>query len=269
MRAAPLVVTLAAAVVAAGAGGAAVARAEPAPPASRWVGAPRLPAGRGEALAVHELRLSTYFYLPGEVGDPWATGVDVAHGVDARLTIGLGHSSRGRGTVDHGGGWCHDGPGRRCSRAYAGALVDARLRVHDGERLVATALVRAGAIGLGPLRAVVRLGGSVRTARGRWWLVAEPEVQVALGRRAYGNRDTLIAPLWLGVGRRRAAAWLLTGARGQLVGFGEKVEIPVVLGAGVGLGRVRAGIEAGWPKLLGPQNTANVRQGTVWLGASF
>jgi hypothetical protein len=240
-----------------------------------WVGAPVLPDGRAEVAVVHEFRLSSYFYLPGEVGNAWSTGVDVAHAVSPRLTLGLAHSSRASGTLDHGGGWCH-GVAQRCAGAYAGALVDARWRAYRGRRVTLAGLARAGVIGLEPVQPVVRLGGSARAVRGRWWLVVEPEVQISLGHREAGNRDVLVAPVWLGVdaggrgrGCVRAAAWMLTGARGQLVGLGEKVEIPFVVGGAVSVRDWRLGVEAGWPKLAGPQNTFNVRHGAVWLGAAF
>ncbi len=248
---------------------AASARAEPRSPAQGWVGAALLPTGRIEVVVVHELRLSTYFYLPSEAGDPWASGVDVAVGVGPRLTLGVGHSARARGTVDRGGGWCHDGPRHVCDRAYAGALADARWLAYADRRLTVAALARAGVIALGPARPVVRLGASVRSARGSWWAVVEPEVQVSLGHRELGNRDTLIAPLWLGVGRRRVAAWIQSGVRGQLVGLREKLEIPLMLGGAVTVRGVRAGVELGWPQLAGPQNTANVRHGALWLGVAF
>jgi hypothetical protein len=45
--------------------------------------------------------------------------------------------------------------------------------------------------------------------------------------------------------------------------------VPLVLGGGVALGRARAGIEAGFPRLLGPQNTGNVRHGALWLACSW
>lgn len=245
------------------------ARADDGPPASRWVGAPVLPDGRGEVTVVHEFRLSSYFYLPSEVGDAWATGVDVAYAVTPRLTLGLGHSARERGTLDRGGGWCHDGARQRCAGAYAGALASARWLARRGEHGTFTALARAGVIGLEPVQPVVRLGAAVRTSRDRWWLVAEPEVQIALGHREAGNRDVLVAPVWIGFGRERAAAWVMTGARGQMVGLGEKLEIPFVLGGAARVRGVRVGVEAGWPKLLGPQNTFNVRHGAVWVGAGF
>ncbi|HUQ02341.1 MAG TPA: hypothetical protein VM261_07580 [Kofleriaceae bacterium] len=245
-------------------GAAASARADDA-----WVGAPVLPDGRVAVTAVHEVLLSTYFYLPDEAGEAWATGVDVAYAVTPRLTLGLGHSARARGTLDHGGGWCHEGARQRCDGAYAGALVDARWRAYRGARWTVAALVRAGVIGLEPVQPVVRLGGSARTTRGPWWLVVEPEVQVALGHREAGNRDVLIVPVWAGVGRGRAAAWVMTGVRGQTVGLREKLEIPFVIGSAVALRGVRVGVEAGWPKLIGPQNTFNVRHGALFVAASF
>lgn len=234
-----------------------------------WVGAPVLPDGHGEVFVVHELRLSSYFYLPSEVGDAWATGVDVAYAVTPRLTLGLGHSARERGTLDHGGGWCHDGARQRCAAAYAGSLVDARWRAYRDRRVTIATLARVGLAGIEPVQPFVRLGGSARAARGRWWLVLEPEIQVALGHREAGNRDTLVAPLWIGFGRQRVAAWVMTGMRGQMVGLGEKFEIPFVLGGAVTMRGVRVGLEAGWPKLAGPQNTFNVRHGAVWLGGAF
>jgi hypothetical protein len=245
-----------------------VARADE-PPASRWVGAPVLPAGGFDVNAVHELRLTRFKHLPDEVGDAWADGLDLAVAVSPRLTLGLGHSARARGTLDHGGGWCHDGRGQVCDRAYAGALVDARWLARRGQRGSVTALVRAGVIGLGPVRPVVRLGLSGRRWRGRWWGALEPEFQIAFGHREAGNRDQLVAPLWIGFGRRRAAGWLMTGVRGELVGFGEKFEIPFLLGGGFTYGRVRVGAEAGMPQLAGPQNTGNVRHAAIWLGATF
>ncbi len=234
-----------------------------------WVGARVLPTGQVEVAVVHELLLTTYRINPDELGDPWATGVDLAIAARPGLTLGLSHSARAQGTVDRGGGWCHDDRSHRCSRAYAGGLLDARWRLRDTEGLAVAALGRLGAIGLGPMRPVVRLGLSARAGRGRWWAVVEPEVQVSLGHRELGSRDTLIAPVWLGVGQRRAAAWLQTGLRGQLVGFGEKLEIPLVLGAAVQVSRLRAGVEVGWPKLAGPVNTGNVRHAALWLAASL
>jgi hypothetical protein len=239
------------------------------PPASRWVGAAVVPERRVDVAVVHELRLSRFRYWPDEIGIAWADGVDVAVGVSPRLTLGLSHSARARGTVDHGGGWCHELRGHPCDAAYAGALVDARWLVSANRRRQLAALARAGVMGLAPARPVVRLGVSSRHGRGPLWGVVEPEVQIALGNRAYGSRDQLVAPLWLGVGRRRAAAWVMSGVRGELVGFREKLEIPFMLGAGVTYGRARIGVEAGWPQLAGPQNTGNIRHAALWIAGTY
>lgn len=239
------------------------------PPASRWVGAAVLPERRVDVSVVHELRLTRFRSWPDDVGESWADGVDVAVGVTPRLTLGVSHSARSRGTVNHGGGWCHDTFKNPCDAAYAGAFVDARWIAAKTERRQLAVLARLGVIGLAPARPVVRLGISARRSRGVWWGAVEPEVQIAFGNRAYGNRDQLIAPVWLGVGRGRAAAWIMSGLRSELVGFREKVEIPLVLGGGVTFERVRVGIEAGFPQLVGAQSSANVRHAAIWLGASF
>jgi hypothetical protein len=229
---------------------------------------------------VHELRLSTFRILPDELGAAWATSVDGSLPMTTRLTVGISHSARALGTVDRGGGWCHEGGTHRCSAAYAGGFLDARWLARADRDLALAVLARAGLAGTAPLRPAVRLGVSVRVRRtptSRLWLVAEPEIQVALGNRADGNRDTLIAPLWLGadLGEHRAAVYLGTGLRGQTVGFGDKWEVPMMLGATFALRPhdvhpiVNLGLEAGFPRLLGPQNTGNVRHAAVWIALTW
>lgn len=234
----------------------------------------------GRVAVVHELRLSTFRILPDELGAAWATSVDAALPMTTRLTLGISHSARALGTVDRGGGWCHEGGTHRCSAAYAGGFLDARWLARARRGFALAALARAGLAGTAPLRPAVRVGVSVRVRRtptSRLWLVAEPEIQVALGNRAAGNRDTLIAPLWLGadLGDRRAAVYLATGLRGQTVGFGDKWEVPMMLGATVSVRPhvvhpiLNVGVEAGFPRILGPQNTGNVRHGAAWLALTW
>lgn len=251
-----------------------VALAGPARADDSLVGAPVLPDGTRRVSAVHELRLTTFRILPDEVGAAWATSLDAAVAVSPRLTLGLSHSSRALGTVDRGGGWCHEGGTHRCAAAYAGGFVDARWLARTRAAYTLAALARAGLAGTGPIRPAVRLGVALRARRtptSRLWLVAEPEIQVALGNRAAGNRDTLIAPLFLGadLARRRLSLYLATGLRGQTVGFGDKWEVPFVLGTAITAGRARAGLEAGFPRILGPQNTGNVRHGAIWIALTW
>ncbi|HVV83159.1 MAG TPA: hypothetical protein VHE35_08765, partial [Kofleriaceae bacterium] len=99
----------------------------------------------------------------------------------------------------------------------------------------------------------------------RFWAVAQPELAMSLGGRAQGNRDTVEAPVWLGLDAGAAAVWLRTGLRGDLAGLGEKLEIPIAAGVAVARGHWRAGVDAGWPQLLGPQNSFKQRQAAIWL----
>lgn len=249
-----------------------VSHAEPSPPpprASRWIGAAVLPERRVDVSVVHELRLSRFRYWPGEVGESWSDGIDVAVGLTPRLTLALSHSARSHGTVDFGGGWCHETRFHLCDAAYDGALLGARWLVSATERRQLVALARLGIVGFSPTRPTVRLGVSWRRWHGRFWGAVEPEWQVALGHRESGNRDQLVAPLWIGVGRRRAAAWVMSGVRGSTAGFGEKYEIPFMLGGAVAYRSLRIGGEAGFPQLAGPQNTGNFRHAAIWFGATF
>ncbi len=243
-------------------------------PVAAHVGAPVLSDGAGRVSIVHELRLTTFRILPDELGAAWATSIDAAVAVSPRLTLGVSHSARSLGTIDRGGGWCHEGGTHRCPAAYAGGFLDARWLARTRPTYTLAALARAGLAGTGPIRSAVRLGLSLRARRApgsRLWLVAESELQVALGNRAAGNRDTLIAPLWLGadLAKRRLSLCLATGLRGQTVGFGDKWEVPFVLGAAVALGRAHAGLEAGFPRILGPQNTGNVRHAVAWISLTW
>lgn len=235
----------------------AVAAADPG--ARAKVGAAPVASGHAWVSATAELSLSTR-----AVGAPWSLALDGAVGLGPRLTIGLSQSAAALGTVDRSGGLCLDSAAHTCPQRWRGALVDVRWRLRDGA-WTAAALARLGVAGVTPVLPLVRLGARVGGGRGRWWTVAQPEVAVSLGHRELGNRSTLEVPVWLGVDLGPAGLWLRTGARGELAGLGDKLEIPIGLGVAVARGRWRAGVDAGWPQLLGPQNSFKQRLAGVWL----
>ena len=244
------------------ASGLALAGAGPAagePPTADRLGAAPLRAGEGWVGLTYELSLSTRL-----AGEPWALGLDGALALGPRLTVGVSQSAAALGTVDRGGGWCLDSGAHACPQRYRGGLVDLRWRVIDGDASL-TALARAGVAGLAPVLPLARLGLRGQARRGRWWGVAQGELAMSLGRRALGNRDTLEAPVWLGLDAGPVSAWLRTGVRGELAGLGDKLEVPVGLGVMVARGHLRAGVDAGWPQLLGPQNSFKQRQAALWL----
>jgi hypothetical protein len=223
------------------------------------IGAAPVASGHGWLAVTYEVSLSTR-----AVGAPWALALDGALAVHPRLTVGLSQSAAALGTVDRTGGLCLDSVTRTCPRRWRGALLDVRWRLRDGDRAL-TALARLGVSGLGPARPLVRLGARAAARHGRWWVVGQPELAISLGQQAAGNRSSFEAPVWLGRDLGLAGLWLRTGVRGELAGFGEKFEIPIGLGVAWSRGRLRAGLDAGWPQLLGPQNAFKQRQGAVWI----
>ncbi len=228
-------------------------------PGSTRIGAAPLAAGQGWLAATYELSLSTRV-----TGAPWGLALDGAIALSPRLTLGLDHSAAALGTVDRSGGLCLASAAHTCPDRYRGGLLDVRLRLGEG-RATVTALARLGLVGLGPLRPRARLGLRVARDRGRWWAVVQPELAMSLGHRELGNRDTLEAPVWLGLDAGPVSAWLRTGVRGDLALFGEKWEVAVGAGLAVARGRWRAGLDLGWPQLLGPQNSFKQRQAGLWL----
>ena len=223
------------------------------------VGAAPLAAGEAWVAVTYELSLSTRVE-----GAPWAVALDAAVALGPRLTVGLSQSAAALGTIDRSGGLCLDSAAHACPRSYRGGLVDVRWRLRDGRWAIA-ALARLGVAGLSPVLPLARLGLRGAGHRGRWWVVATPELAMSLGGRALGNRDTLEAPLWLGVDAGPASVWLRTGVRGELAGLDEKYEIAIGAGLALARGRWRAGLDAGFPQLLGPQNSFKQRQAAIWL----
>lgn len=231
------------------------------------IGAAPLARGAGWLAVVYELSLSTR-----TAGEPWAAAVDGALALSPRLTVGLAHSAGGLGAVDRSGGWCLASAAHTCPRRYRGGAIDLRWRVIDGGPRAGrlTALARAGLLGVSPWLPFARLGLRADAGRGRGWAVAQLELTMSLGGRELGNRDALEAPVWLGGDLRagagaRVSGWLRTGARGELPELGGKLEIPIAFGVAIDGGRWRAGVDAGWPQLLGPQNAWKQRQAALWL----
>lgn len=218
----------------------------------------RLPPGRVRIAAVDQRSLS-----PASPGAPWSLAIDAVVGVTRRLSLGLSHSALALGRARGGGGWCRTSDAHGCAASYAGGYLDARWAAPGLTAL--DLLARLGVDGVAPWKPVARLGATVRRRAGRWWWGAQAEVAIALGNRARGNGDAVLAPLWGGRDLGRFAVWMQTGLRGPVDDFDEAFEIPVLLGASIRVGAVVVGARAGFAQLLGPQNSANLRAGELWL----
>ncbi|MBK9033212.1 MAG: hypothetical protein IPL61_18395 [Myxococcales bacterium] len=204
--------------------------------------------------------------MRGVVGEPVTLALDGVVGLTPDLAIGVSHSAAAQGLMRGGGGLCRDSAAHVCDALYAGGYVDVRWRV-PGTAAV-TGLTRLGLDGVSPWKPVARLGVIARGQRGRAWWAAQPEVAVGLANRGNGNRDALLVPAWAGLTLRSVEVWLETGLRGEIDGFSEAFEIRLGLGGAYRWRALTVGATVGFPQLLGPQNTANIRVGSLWLSWS-
>ena len=199
--------------------------------------------------------------------EPISLAPDLHCGVHARLTLGVTHSARSLSRVDSGGGICLGGADRGCDALYGGTALDALSPIRGGYDPDVAVAGRARLVlaSYSPLRPSLRLGGLIRVRRGAAAMVLDPHVSIGLASRDRGNRDQLNLPI---VGQfqlgARAVVSIRSGVRGELATFGDALAIP--LGAGVEFSPspvFDVGIDAGFPRLLGPQNTSKERHVAV------
>lgn len=229
---------------------------------------PWLPAGLCEASLVGEANLSAI-----DLWQPVSLAPDLHCGAGAGLTVGISHSARALSLVDSGGGLCLTGDEDGCPRPYDGGAVELR-RAMPGGRAVRVALrARLVARSLEPFKPSARLGALVRIggAAGRLSLLADPHVSFGLANQDQGNRDTVALPITgqLQLGRH-VAVELISGVRGEIDEFEEKFAIPIGFGViATPSPAIDVGLEAGWNKLLGPQNTFKQRHAALVVTYRF
>jgi hypothetical protein len=233
---------------------------------------PWLRPGLCEASLVGETSLSP----PGggtELFEPSSLAPDLHCGTPVGLTLGVTHSFRALSLVDSGGGLCLTGEEGGCPRPYDGAALDVR-RPMPGGRAVRVALrARLVAKSLEPFKPSARLGALVRVGGqgGLLSLLADPHVSLGLANQDQGNRDFVALPLTLQLQLgHRVALELITGVRGELDAFDEKFAVPIAFGVIATPTRdIDIGLEAGWTRLLGPQNTFKQRHAALILTYRF
>jgi hypothetical protein len=233
-------------------------------PAAAEPALPWLAQGVCEASLVAESNISIR-----EEGDPLSLAPDIACGMPAGLTLGVVHSHRGLSRVDSGNGLCLTEEG--CSRPYDGGALDLRKSMRGGRLVRVAARLRLVARSLEPFKPSARIGGLVRIGRGRLWLLADPHLSLGLAAQDQGNRDFVALPLTgqLEIGRR-VVLELITGVRGEIDGFDEAFLIP--FGLGIVVRPVRdldIGLEAAFPRLLGPQNNFKHRHAALFVTVRF
>ncbi len=224
------------------------------------------PPGACEAALAAEGNLA-----PRRAGEPTSLAPDLHCGVTPRATLGVTHSARALSLVDSGDGVCLSSEADGCPRVYDNAALDALYDLAGPHRAVALAArARLVAKSFDPFKPSVRLGALLRVGHGAA-LLLDPHVSLALAADDLGNRDFVNLPVrgQLDLGRYLAVE-LVTGVRGELVGFDEKLAIPVGAAATVALGdRADLSFEAAFPKLLGPHNTFKQRHAALTLTVRF
>lgn len=228
---------------------------------------PWLAAGLCEASLVTEANLS-----PIDVWQPVSLAPDLACGTALGLTVGVTHSSRALSLVDSGGGLCLTGEEGNCPRPYDGGAIDLRQRMPGGHAVRVALRARLVAKSLEPFKPSARLGALVRIGGGggRLSLLADPHLSLGLAAEDLGNRDFVALPLTGQLQIGRVALELITGVRGELAGFEEKFAIPIAFGIlATPIADLDIGVEAGWNKLLGPQNTFKQRHAALLVTWRF
>ena len=236
----------------------------------------RRPPWLAPGLCEASLAGETSWSAAGGGSEPWqplSLAPDLHCGTAAGLTIGVTHSARALSLVDSGGGLCLTGEDGGCPRPYDGGALDLRRPMPGGQWVRVALRARLVARSLEPFKPSARLGALVRIggAGGRLSLLADPHVSLGLANQDQGNRDAVALPLTgqLQLGSRLALE-LITGVRGELDGFDEKFAVPIAFGLVVTpTAAVDVGLEAGWNKLLGPQNTFKQRHAALFVTYRF
>jgi hypothetical protein len=226
-------------------------------PGGHWL----LPRGLCESTLVIESNLSVRKQL-----EPVSLAPDIYCGIHHGLTVGLVHSARSLSRVDSGDGLCLSGSDAGCPHAYDNTALDSLLLLRPGRAALA-GRARLVASSYDPFKPSLRVGVLARLTAGRAALLLDPHVQVGIANRDRGNRDQLNLPVrgQIQVGSHTILS-LETGIRGELATFGDAFAVPV--GAGVEISPVPMcdiGLEAAFPRLLGPQNTGKERHVALYV----
>ncbi len=192
---------------------------------------------------------------------PLSLAPDLWIGVTDRVTVGLIHSSQSVDRIESGATFCVRELASRCERAYHGSGLDLRLAWTPGVVLRTRLLLRD----VDPIKPAVTIGALLRGTRGRFSLTTDPYLRIGLANRDTGNRDTLVVPVWLGARLGSVHVAVHTGIDGDLAVWRDGWHVPLAVIAEVAPARViTLGIEAGYPSLIGPQNTGDLKTVIVY-----
>ncbi|HET7503056.1 MAG TPA: hypothetical protein VFK02_18675 [Kofleriaceae bacterium] len=202
----------------------------------------------------------------GQFAAPLSIAPDVWLGATSRLTIGVIHSSAAVDEIDAHASLCFRGDDLTCGHAYRGSGLDVRWSWLDGPLAVAPR-VRLLARDVDPWKPAATLGALARWTAGAIAITSDPYLRLGLANQDLGNRAALFVPIWLAV--QPAARWMIalhTGWDSELATVRDGWHVPVGLEGTLRVtARLEVGLAAGFPHLLGPQNSVKQRALSVTL----
>jgi hypothetical protein len=196
----------------------------------------------------------------GRFAMPLSIAPDLWVGVTSHLTIGLIHSNESIEQIDPRASLCFRSSALSCDLVYRGSGLDVLWSWREGALAVAPRgriLVRD----TDPWKPAITAGALVRWTQGRTAITSDPYLRLGLANRDLGNRAALVVPVSLGV--QPTWCWLIaldTGWDGEFATWRDGWHIPLALTLVARATRhVDVRLSAGFPHLLGPQNTPKER----------
>ncbi|HEU4730315.1 MAG TPA: hypothetical protein VFT22_20600 [Kofleriaceae bacterium] len=203
------------------------------------------------------------------IGRPLSLSPDAWWGLAPGWTIGVIHSDTSVDQFDVGATFCvRQSDVSPCDRLYRGGGVDVRYSALEGALGLAPR-VRLLVRDVDPFKPAVTLGTLLRWTAGRYAITSDPYLRLPLANRTEGNRVALSVPIWLAV--QPARGWQLAvhaGYDADLAVLGDGWHGPLSLAVSTRItSALDLDVEAGWPRLLGPQHDG--RHGAVLLTADW
>jgi hypothetical protein len=216
--------------------------------------------GQVESSATLELNLSA-----GAIAKPWSVAPDFRVGIAPRFDLGVMSSSHSLSKLAAGSGICVGGKENGCDSSYRNAAIDMRYLAVSTLSVSRTLQLAPRARLLlrdtSPLKPAVLVGMLGKWRIGQFAVTADPHMQFGLANQDRGNRNRLAVPLWFTVAPTCGVAVSLFAAFDS--------ELAVLRDGWHGAGalqvaaavapQVTAELRAGFPSLIGPQNTFKER----------
>jgi hypothetical protein len=203
------------------------------------------------------------------VMQPVSIAPDLVVGVSARLALAVHHSRMFDGRLGAGNGICVVGARETlgsapadCGSGYTGAGVS----LLAGLTSAVTARAGLSSVDIDPMKLALTTGVIVRVGGQRSWFVAAPAVAIGLSNRDAGNRDRILAPIYVGANLWRGELHARSGFEATLETAAETFTVPLGAGGSVAIRHdVRMGAEVTLDRALGMLNAMSWRSGSVYV----